>query len=196
LTNCRTTKSLTKIYSDHQHLPGFSKRNIRRNLPSDNASVPRRIRPSWPKNSSSETGEASELSDTIQEESQNALTSNDSGQTTAANHLQERPTEKEITTYTSKLDPSDKHNNALYEENVELKGALSRKNAFIKADEISLHEIEYIIPKEKGPNLEEAIQKCRDSVYVIFDKSGMLERAIPDIFREETSHVSKLSQIR
>jgi hypothetical protein len=174
--------AVTKIYNDHQHLPGFSKRNIRRNLPLDNASVPRRIRPSWPKNSNTKSRETST---TIQEEGQNALTSNDSGQTTPANHLEEGPTEKEITTYTSKLDPSDKHNNALYEENVELKEALSRKNAFIKADEISLHEIEYIIPKEKGPNLEEAIQKCRDSVYVIFDKSGMLERAIPDIFREK-----------
>jgi hypothetical protein len=78
--------------------------------------------------------------------------------------------------------PADNHNDVC-EENAELKEALSRKDAFIKADEISLHEIEYIIPKEKGPDLGEAIQKCRDSVYLIFDKSGAFERAIPDIFR-------------
>jgi hypothetical protein len=77
---------------------------------------------------------------------------------------------------------SDKHNNALYEENAELKEALSRQNAFTKANEISLHEIERIIPKEKYPNLEEAMQKSRDSIYVVFNKSGMFERAIPDIF--------------
>ena len=27
------------------------------------------------------------------------------------------------------------------------------------------------------------MQKSRDSVYVVFDKSGILERAIPDIYR-------------
>ena len=80
---------------------------------------------------------------------------------------------------------SDKHNNALYEENAELKEALSRQNAFIKANEISLHEIERIIPKEKYPNLEEAMQKSRDSIYVVFNKSGMFERAIPDILRRK-----------
>ena len=78
---------------------------------------------------------------------------------------------------------SDKHNNALCAENAELKEALSRQNAFTKANEISLHEIERIIPKEKYPNLEEAMQKSRDSIYVVFNKSGMFERAIPDIFR-------------
>ena len=67
-------------------------------------------------------------------------------------------------------------NNALYKENAE-------QNAFTKANEISLHEIERIIPKEKYPNLEEAMQKSRDSIYVVFNKSGMFERAIPDIFR-------------
>ena len=41
------------------------------------------------------------------------------------------------------------------------------------------------IPKGKYPDLEEAMQKSRNSVYVVFDKSGMLERAIPDIFREK-----------
>jgi hypothetical protein len=54
--------ALAKIYNDHKHLPGFSKRNIRRNLPLDNPSVPRRIRPSWPKNSGNEANEASKLS--------------------------------------------------------------------------------------------------------------------------------------
>src|SRR5690348_11272218 len=43
--------AVTKIYNDHRHLSGFSKRNIRRNLPLDNETVPRRVRPSWPKNS-------------------------------------------------------------------------------------------------------------------------------------------------
>ena len=43
--------ALEKIIADHQHFSGFSSRNIRRYLPSDNSTVPKRVRPSWPKNS-------------------------------------------------------------------------------------------------------------------------------------------------
>jgi len=67
-----TSKEATaKIYNDHRDLPGFSRRNIRRNLPLDNATVPRRIRPSRPKNSTIESEEAPELSGTIHEQNQN-----------------------------------------------------------------------------------------------------------------------------
>jgi len=41
-------------------------------------------------------------------------------------------------------------------------------------------KVELPIPREKYPNLEEAVQKSKDSVYVVFDKSGKFERAIPD----------------
>jgi hypothetical protein len=37
-------EAVTKIYNDHRHLSGFSKRNMRRNLPLENSSIPRRIR--------------------------------------------------------------------------------------------------------------------------------------------------------
>ena len=62
------------------------------------------------------------------------------------------------------------------------KEALSSQT-FVKADEISLHELGFPIPKAKYPNLEEAMLKSRDSVYVVFDKSGRFERAIPDTLR-------------
>jgi hypothetical protein len=71
-------EAVRKIYNDHRHLSGFSNRNIRRNLPLENSSVPRRIRPSWPKNSITKSDATSKLSVTIQEQNQNALT----GQTT------------------------------------------------------------------------------------------------------------------
>jgi hypothetical protein len=38
--------AIAKIQNDHKHLAGFSRRNITRNLPLDNPSVPRRIRTS------------------------------------------------------------------------------------------------------------------------------------------------------
>src|SRR5215831_19986565 len=134
-------EAIAKIYNDHRD-PGFSRRNIRRNLPLDNVTVPRRIRPSRPKNSAIESEEAPELSGTIHEQNQNVQTiaSNNSKTT---NPLDESLTEVEITGYN------------------------------INPDLL-------IIPKEKYPDLEEAMQKSRSSVYVVFDKSGMFERAIPD----------------
>ena len=176
-------EAVAKIYNDHRHLPGFSKRNIRRNLPLENSSVPRRIRPSWPKNSITKSDDTSKLSVTIQEQNQNALTYNDSGQTTT-NQL-EGPTEK--LHYISDPNHDDDHND-VYAENAELKEALTRQIGFTTANEISLHEIEFTIPKEKYPNLEEAMQKSRDSVYIVFDKSGIFESAIPDIYRGEIGH--------
>jgi hypothetical protein len=59
--------ALAKICNDHRDLPGFSQRNIQRNLPVDNPYVPRRIRPSWPENSTNESNESAKLSVTTQE---------------------------------------------------------------------------------------------------------------------------------
>jgi hypothetical protein len=59
--------AVEKIVADHQHLSGFSARNIRRHLPPDNPLVPKRIRPLWPKNSSTETASSSQLSNIEQE---------------------------------------------------------------------------------------------------------------------------------
>src|SRR5215471_14782713 len=126
-------EAITKIYNDHRDLPGFSRRNIRRNLPLDNATVPRRIRPSRPKNSTIESEEAPELSVTIHEQNQNmqTISSNNSKRTIP---LDKSLTEVEITGYN------------------------------INPDLLT-------IPKEKYPDLEEAMQKSRSSVYVVFDKS-------------------------
>ena len=59
--------AIEKIVADHQHLSGFSERNIRRYLPSDNPAVPKRVRPSWPKNSSTGSNALSQLSNTKEE---------------------------------------------------------------------------------------------------------------------------------
>ncbi|MFZ0512486.1 MAG: hypothetical protein WAM14_12835 [Candidatus Nitrosopolaris sp.] len=208
-------EAVAKIYNDHQHLSGFSRRNIRRNLPLDNVTVPRRIRPSWPKNSTTKTADASKLShtihgqqqdtqnrddsketisfvesdkasrETVQEQNQDALT-NSKEMTTR--RLEEGSAKNEITSYIGNPDPSDKHSSVLCAENAELKEDLSRQTTFVKADEVSVYEIEFTIPKEKYPTLEVAMQQSTDSVYVVFDKSGILERAIPDIHRGKIGH--------
>ena len=56
LIDGRTHKdALTKIRNDHDHLPGFTERNIRRYLPANNPNIPRRVRTSRPKISMTET---------------------------------------------------------------------------------------------------------------------------------------------
>ncbi|MFZ0510054.1 MAG: hypothetical protein WAM14_00485, partial [Candidatus Nitrosopolaris sp.] len=49
--------ALAKIHNDHDHLPGFTERNIRRYLPANNPNIPRRVRTSCTKNSMTETCE-------------------------------------------------------------------------------------------------------------------------------------------
>jgi hypothetical protein len=53
-----------KIYYDHKDIPGFSRRNIYRNLPSDNPNVPRRVVPPRHKPSGTEKNVVPELSAT------------------------------------------------------------------------------------------------------------------------------------
>jgi hypothetical protein len=83
--------AITKIYNDHRQLAGFTTRNIRRYLPSDNPAVPRRVRILRPKNSYSQTSEAAKLSTTQHEQSQSSWT-NYGGTTSAINshQLQEK----------------------------------------------------------------------------------------------------------
>jgi hypothetical protein len=47
-------EAFTKIHNDHNHLSGFTERNIRRYLPIDNPHIPRRVRTSCPRNSITE----------------------------------------------------------------------------------------------------------------------------------------------
>jgi hypothetical protein len=65
----------------------------------------------------------------------------------------------------------------------ELREALSGQTALITANEISSYETKFTIPKEKYPNVEEAMQSSTNSITVVFDKNGVLERAVSDILR-------------
>jgi uncharacterized coiled-coil protein SlyX len=54
--------AINKINNDHAHLPGFSKRNIRRYLPADNPNVPHRVRTPRPKTSITENDSGEKFS--------------------------------------------------------------------------------------------------------------------------------------
>ena len=192
-------EALTKIYDDHKHLSGFSQRNIRRYLPSDNQVTPRRVRPPRPKNSFAEIIEPTKLSITQQEQSQSSLI--DHQETTLGdnnNLLQEESNEKGVgrNQITKPLKDSQFTGHTVNEKALEegqcldclllsikidvLKEALTKATQFTKTDQISTHEIQFTIPKEKYSQLKAAMDNSTNSVYVIFDKSGILERAEPE----------------
>jgi hypothetical protein len=79
---------------------------------------------------------------------------------------------------------SIEHDNweALAFENTELKQALKRQTKLVSAEQASANEIEFIVPKEKFNQLKEVMEISRDSIRLIFDKSGILERAESDNF--------------
>ena len=64
----------------------------------------------------------------------------------------------------------------------ELKEALKRQTTILRADQVSANEITFIVPKEKFNQVKEAMEISRDSMRLVFDKSGMLERAESDAF--------------
>jgi hypothetical protein len=201
-------QAFDKICDDHKHLSGFSERNIRRYLPSDNPVTPRRVRPSCPKNSLTETNEVAKLSVTQHEGRPHVKTDDDGGACwtsnyrreeetrSATNHrLQEEPVEKGASrnqimkpVKNSQLRSQTVNEKSLEEQGEcldcrllsividELKEALSRA----KADQISTQEMQFTIPNDKYPQLKAAMDNSTNSVYVTFDKSGVLERAEPD----------------
>lgn len=63
--------ALAKIRNDHNHLSGFTERNIRRYLPANNPNIPRRVRTSRPKNSVIETCVGTFFSDTKHNDEKN-----------------------------------------------------------------------------------------------------------------------------
>jgi hypothetical protein len=67
----------------------------------------------------------------------------------------------------------------------ELKEALVNSTQFTKADQISRNEIQFTIPNDKYQQVKAAMDNSANSVYLTFDKGGILERAEPDTFREE-----------
>ena len=79
-------------------------------------------------------------------------------------------------------DQDDKHQ-ALCSEIYELRQALKRQTPILTADKISAAEIELIIPKRKYEEVTAAMESSRDSISVIFDKSGILQHAKSDLFR-------------
>jgi hypothetical protein len=71
---------------------------------------------------------------------------------------------------------------ALRTENYELKEALKRQTSLLSAEEIQAVETRFTIPKEKYEEVKTAMETSKDSVYIVCDRSGIMQRAEPDIY--------------
>ena len=71
---------------------------------------------------------------------------------------------------------------ALVEENDELKEVVLRQTTILSADQVSNSELEFIVAKERYQEIENAMHKSKNLVYLIFDKSRTFLRARPDVF--------------
>jgi hypothetical protein len=91
----------------------------------------------------------------------------------------EQPLHKQETAGRKSVDHNKQ--NTLILENSELKESLRRRTTLLSADQIPANEITFIVPKEKFNQLNEAMEISRDSIRLVFDKSGMLERAESDV---------------
>jgi hypothetical protein len=194
-------EAYNKICDDHRHLSGFSTRNISRYLPSDNPSVPRRVKTSCPKNSYVETNEPAKLSIIQQEQSQSSLSNYRETTSSSNSHQSQEESNKKgsrnqitepiknsqlrgLTVIEKSLEERECHYCQLLSFEIdELKEALTKTTQFTKADQICTNEIEFTIPKEKYEHVKAAMDNSTNSVCVTFDKSGILERADPAVFR-------------
>jgi hypothetical protein len=80
-------------------------------------------------------------------------------------------------------DDDDKYQ-ALRSQIYELRQVVKRQTPILTADKVSAAEIELIIPKSKYEEVTAAMESSKDSVYITFDMSGILQRVDSDIFRE------------
>jgi hypothetical protein len=92
----------------------------------------------------------------------------------------EQPSQKQEATHKESVEHNKQDDLDL--ENSELKEALRRQTFLLRADQISANEITFIVPKEKFNQLKKAMKISRDSISLVFDKSGILERAESDVF--------------
>lgn len=91
---------------------------------------------------------------------------------------------KEVSNQNVRAEDDDDKYQALRSQIYELRQALKRQTPILTADKISATEIELIIPKSKYEQVTAAMESSKDSVYLTFDTSGILQRVDSDIFRE------------
>ncbi|MGA9844490.1 MAG: hypothetical protein WBP64_12830 [Nitrososphaeraceae archaeon] len=151
-------QAVKKIFNDHADIRGFSFRNISRYLPLDNPVIPRQVMPARRKSIPTHNPLAQKLSNAdLQDE-------------TKKHQSHDREDPIQFTDY-----------NELRTQNAELKEVISRQKAMVMSDKIHSIEIAFRIPKEKYEILHIAMNGSNEFIRVIFNRSGMFERAESDV---------------
>ena len=145
-----------KICQDHKDLPGFSRRNIYRYLPSDNPNIPRRVVPLWHKSK-------------IIKFNTNSLHCGPKTDKTSGPESENKS--ENICPFCEELQ----------QKNYELEIALEESSRPILAAKFTTNIIKYTLPKEKHPRFLEAMNNCNELIHLEFDKAGNFISVISDI---------------
>jgi hypothetical protein len=88
----------------------------------------------------------------------------------------------EIQEFETSIDNTDPYQ-ILKDENRELREALKRPTKMVMGDQIPATETEFKIPKEKYNEIKQAMVDSKYFCSMTFDKSRIMVRAVPDIFK-------------
>jgi hypothetical protein len=164
--------ALMKIYNDHKDLPGFSKRNINRYLPSDNPTIPRRVVTRRHNSSRTVSTQARNLS--------NAKPS---------------PTTRGTIRIADEIQCPSCLN--LLAVNNELREALEANQKFTSAYSLLENERVCSVPREKHYLLTDALKKSEQVCFIVFDFTGEFIYAEADIDRikSDTLQNNKINNV-
>jgi hypothetical protein len=151
-------QAITKIRDDHADIPGFSFRNISRNLPFDNPTVPRRVRPRWPNSSTTHNVIAEKLSNAEPHDETNRHQSKD------------REDSIQFIDYRE-----------VYTQNTESNGCIPTHTTMVTTDKIHSIAIRFKIPREKYEDVKATMNSSSNYCYLLFDAStGIFLRSESD----------------
>ena len=169
--NLKHKPAITKMREDHKDLLGFSGRNIRRYLPTDNPNVPRRIRSRRPKSSNTESYDAPGLSNTKSEK--HSTIDYPPEPQDYPPEPQDYPLEPQDYPLEPQDYPLEPQDYPHYAEHV------VKNQEFGETD--NAVTTQYQIRKEKFEILTNALNKSRHVCFIHFDSNGELVKADADV---------------
>jgi hypothetical protein len=88
----------------------------------------------------------------------------------------------EMQEFETSIDNTDPYQ-ILKEKNRQLREALKRQTKMVMGNQIPATEMEFTIPKEKYDEIKGAMDDSKYFCYSTFDKSRIMVRVVPDIFK-------------
>lgn len=166
------SEAVQKIHNDHHHIPGFSRRSITRYLPTDSPMVPHRVRPSWPKNSDTQTDGDVKLS---------------------SDEQYEKDVENESPAITNSRFPNKPESSTIASENLELAGVQRIEDEKQQlAEQVTILQKLHIRDRAKIKDLEEVVSNGSFVVAEqILSKTSAAGEIIPFEFSFELEQIKQ-----